>query len=230
MKNKAIILLSGGLDSAVSLAQASTTCEIKLALFLNYGQKAFEYEKQAAEKLCNHYGIKLETITLDWLKDITNTSIVNQESTIPTISAKDLDDIEVTKNTMKNVWIPNRNALFLNIAASYCDSCNYDNIIIGANKEEAETFSDNSAQFIEQINNVFQYSTLVHPSVIAPLINIKKEDIIKLGYQLNLPFQFIRSCYSNNQKHCGKCESCMRLKRGLERLGLFDILDMLFVE
>ena len=72
------------------------------------------------------------------------------------------------------------------------------------------------------------YSTLVKPEVIAPLIEFNKDEIIKLGCELKLPFDIIRSCYSSSEKHCGKCESCVRLKRGLERLGLFDILNVLF--
>ncbi|MCR4881169.1 MAG: 7-cyano-7-deazaguanine synthase QueC [bacterium] len=230
MMNKAVILLSGGLDSAVSLAKSKQDCDIVLALLFNYGQKSYLYEKQAAENLCKHYGVKLKIIDLDWLKNISNCSLVNKDADIPTIEKNDLDNLEIASDTMKNVWIPNRNSLFLNIAAAYCDSFKYDSIIIGANKEEAATFADNSSDFIEKINGVFEYSTLAKPKVIAPLISMTKEDIIKLGYELNLPFQLIRSCYSESKNHCGKCESCMRLKRGLERLGLFDILNMLFVE
>ena len=228
MMNKAVILLSGGLDSAVSLADSVNKFDVKLALFFNYGQKAFEYEKISAEKLADFYGVKLEVIDLPWLKDITNTSLVNKDVAIPELNEQDLDEQFVTENSMKNVWIPNRNALFLNIAASYCDSFGYEKIIIGANKEEAQTFSDNSQSFITSLNNVLQYSTLVKPEVIAPLINLNKEEIVKKGYELNLPFELIRSCYSSSSGHCGKCESCMRLRRGLERLGLFDILNVLY--
>lgn len=230
MMNKAVILLSGGLDSAVSLVKAKETYDIALALFFDYGQKSYLYEKQATENLCKHYGIKLEIISLDWLKSITNTTLVNANLNIPTVEKNNLDNIDITTDSMKNVWIPNRNALFLNIAAAYCDSFGYNVIIIGANKEEAATFSDNSQNFVDKVNETLQYSTLVKPKVIAPLINMNKEDIIKLGYNLKLPFQYIRSCYDKTEKHCGKCESCMRLKRGLERLGLFDILNILFVE
>lgn len=228
MKNKAVILLSGGLDSAVSLADSVNKYELSLALFFNYGQKSFEFEKISAEKLAEYYGIKLEIIGLPWLKNITNTSLVNGNISIPELKANELDIKSVTEESMKNVWIPNRNALFLNVAASYCDSFGYEKIIIGANKEEAQTFPDNSKEFITTVNQVLKFSTLVKPEVVAPLINLNKDEIIKLGYELNLPFNLIRSCYSSLSEHCGKCESCQRLKRGLERLGLFDILNVLF--
>ena len=228
MKPKAIILLSGGLDSAVSLAKCVNEYDIELALFFDYGQKSLKYEKISSEKLANFYGVRFEAVSLPWLKDITNTSLVNENAEIPSLTLKELDEKEITENSMKNVWISNRNALFLNIAAAYCDSFGFKKIIIGANKEEAQTFSDNSADFIARINEVFKYSTLVKPKVIAPLIDFEKDEIIKLGYDLKLPFDLIRSCYSSEEFHCGKCESCLRLKRGLERLGLFDILNVLF--
>ena len=228
MNKNAVILLSGGLDSTVSLAKAKENYDIKLALFFDYGQKSFKQEKLSAQNIAEYYGIKFKVIKLNWLKKITNTSLVNQNNNVPKLSKDDLCDLDVTEASMKNVWVPNRNALFINIAAAFCDSYEYDTIIIGANKEEAATFSDNSEKFIKAINNTLIYSALNKPQVVAPLINMEKEAIIKLGYELNVPFEKIRSCYESAEKHCGKCESCMRLKRGLERLGLSDILKLLF--
>ena len=80
---------------------------------------------------------------------------------------------------MKNVWVPNRNGLFINIAAAYADSYEFDYIIIGANKEEAKTFSDNSKQFIKDINSSLKTSTNHDVKVLAPLINLDKNEIIK---------------------------------------------------
>lgn len=225
-KNKAIILLSGGLDSAVSLASEKEN--IGLALFFNYGQKSFEQEKIAVENLSEYYNIKYEIIDLPWLKNITQTSLVNQNNDIPIINEENLDNKNVALQTMKQVWVPNRNALFLNIAACYADSFGYKKIIIGANKEEARTFSDNSRDFIDTINQCLKFSTQVHPEIVAPLINFDKKSIIEYAVKLNLPFEFIRSCYSDSKKHCGKCESCKRLKKGLESQGLFDIVNLLF--
>ena len=129
---------------------------------------------------------------------------------------------------MKKVWVPNRNGLFLNIAASYADSNNYDKIFIGANKEEGETFIDNSQNFIDAINKEFEFSTLTKPKVVAPLITCDKKEIIKLAIKHNLPFELLWSCYESGEKHCGECESCKRLKKALETQNLFDILNVLF--
>ena len=230
MNNDAIILLSGGLDSTVSLAVAKKNYNVKLALIFDYGQKAFVRERIAAEKVAEFYDIKPHIISLPWLKDISRAALIDKSSDIPAVKSADLLDKEKMLQTMKNVWIPNRNSLFLNIAASFCDSLEIKNIIIGANLEEASTFSDNSSDFISAENSVFEFSTLVKPKVIAPLIKMTKTEIISEGYNLKIPFEYIYSCYLGTDKHCGKCESCQRLKRGLERLGLFDILNMLFVE
>ncbi|MCQ2957698.1 MAG: 7-cyano-7-deazaguanine synthase QueC [Candidatus Gastranaerophilales bacterium] len=228
--NKAIILLSGGLDSSVSLALNKDIDNIELALFFDYGQKSFEQEKNAVKELCEYYNIDLKIIELDWLKSITNNALTNKNIDIPVLNNEDLEDINKTEQTMKSVWIPNRNGLFLNIAGSFADSFGFNKIIIGANKEEAGTFSDNSQDFITSINNEFEYSTLVKPKVVAPLINMDKTEIIKVAKEIKFPFELIWSCYSNEIKHCGKCESCIRLKKGLETVGLFDIVEVLFKE
>jgi len=225
---KSIILLSGGLDSAVTLANNIEKDNIQLALFFNYGQKAYEKELLASRALCNYYNVKFEVINLDWLKNITQTSLVNTSNEIPSIKEDDLDDFNVAIETKKKVWVPNRNGLFLNIAASYADACQFDKILIGANKEEGTTFSDNSLDFISAVTKEFEFSTQQKPIVIAPLIDINKQEIIELANELHLPFNLIWSCYSDAEKHCGQCESCKRLKRGLEKANLFDIVNLLF--
>lgn len=228
---KAIILLSGGLDSAVSTAAAiSDGLILELALTFDYGQKAFEKEYEASKKLAIHYGIKHECIKLDWLKKITNTALVS-EKTIPDVNISNLDDMNITQNSMKNVWIPNRNGLFINIAAAYADSFGYDYIVIGANKEEAATFSDNSQQFIKAMNEVLQTSTNHDIQVIAPLIELNKNEIVSKAIDLKVPLKYINSCYNgtkDNKLHCGHCESCNRLKRALQNNGCDTILKELF--
>ena len=111
--------------------------------------------------------------------------------------------------------MPNRNGLFLNIAGSFADAENYDYILIGANKEEAQTFPDNTKEFIERVNAEFEFSTRKHPKVVAPLINYNKNDIVKLALEHEIPLNLVKSCYAGGEKHCGKCESCIRLKNAL---------------
>lgn len=201
--SRGIILLSGGLDSLVSLGLGGYSVE--LALTFNYGQKSAKYEIDASKKICDFYNIKHKVIELDWLKNITHTAIV---------ADVDLPD-KIDENSAKNVWVPNRNGLFLNIAGSFADGEDYDYILIGANKEEAGNFSDNTQIFVDRVNAEFEYSTNKRPKVVAPLINYDKNDIVKLALKNNIPLNLVKSCYAGGEKHCGKCESCIRLKNAL---------------
>jgi len=228
MNRNSIILLSGGLDCTVSLAKAKDAYNITLALTFDYGQKSKEQEIAAASKIAEYYSIEHKVIKLEWLEHITQTSLVKNNSSIPELKANELDNTVITTESAKNVWVPNRNGVFLNIAASFCDSYGYTNIIFGANKEEGTTFPDNTQEFIDKINSSFKFSTLNAPEVVAPLINSTKEDIVKLGIEHNAPFKLIRSCYTNTDKHCGRCESCMRLLRALKSLNQNDVIEEIF--
>jgi len=210
---KSIILLSGGLDSLVSLGLKKEELNINLALTFDYGQKSAQKEIHASEKICKHYGIRHEVINLDWLKNITKTALVSDES-VPSGA-----ELENSANSAKSVWVPNRNGLFLNIAASYADSYGYNYILIGANKEEGQTFPDNTQEFINSVNDEFKYSTQAKPEVIAPLINCNKNDIVMLALKNNVPLELTMSCYDGGDKHCGICESCTRLKHALRANG-----------
>lgn len=224
MKNKkGIVLLSSGLDSVVSLYLAKKECDVILALTFDYGQKASNDEIFYAKKISDNFKIQHKIIKLPHLKKVTNNALVNNELS--------LEFEKLDKNSMLNVWVPNRNGLFLNIAAMYADSFNIDYIIFGANKEEAETFSDNSINFINAINNSFKYSTQKHPAILAPLINYTKEEIIKIGIKENVDFSLIKSCYNKtieNKRHCGKCESCRRLYNAIVKSGNKDLINFLF--
>lgn len=207
--NKSIILMSGGLDSVVSLALCKNEYNVTLALTFDYGQKSAVCEIEASKKICEFYNICHRVIKLDWLKEITHTSLVSSEA-VPTGA-----ELINSENSAKSVWVPNRNGLFLNIAACFADSEDYDYILIGANKEEGQTFPDNTQDFINRVNAEFEYSTRKQPKVIAPLINFNKNDIVKQALEYSVPLELIRSCYQGTKRHCGVCESCSRLKNAL---------------
>lgn len=217
---KGIILLSGGLDSLVSLGIGIEKYGISLALTFDYGQKAVEQEISTSKNICDYYKIEHKVIKLDWLKEVTHTALVSNED-LP-------EGIDNPEQSAKSVWVPNRNGLFLNIAGSLADGNDYDYIIIGANKEEGQTFPDNTQEFIDKINAEFEYSTQKHPKVVAPLINSDKNDIVKLALEHKIPLEFVRSCYASGEKHCGKCESCTRLKNALIANGDTHYIKELF--
>ena len=213
--HRSIILLSGGLDSVVSFGLLREKLNVELVLTFDYGQKSLEKEVQASKWYCDFYKSKYKVIKLDWLKNITKTSLVS--------------DMEVPdENNSKAVWVPNRNGLFLNIAASFADSFGFKNIIIGTNAEEARNFPDNTKEFIERVNKEFEFSTLVKPKVIAPLIDFDKVKIVKLALENTIPLDKIWSCYKNSEKHCGKCSSCVKLKNALIKNRATEYIKELF--
>lgn len=220
-ETKSIILLSGGLDSVVSLALVK---DVTLALTFDYGQKSAAKEIEASAAIARHYGLEHKVIKLDWLKDITHTALCSDEE-VPTGEA-----LKNEVESAKSVWVPNRNGLFLNIAGAFADAEGYTSIIIGANKEEAQTFPDNTKEFIERVNAEFEFSTRVQPKVVAPLIDCDKVEIVRLALENNVPLELLNSCYASTQKHCGKCESCVRLKRALKANNDTVFIKKLFEE
>lgn len=220
--NKSIILLSGGLDSIVALAYSkkNTDYNVQLALTFDYGQKTAKSEIEASKKVADYYNIEHKIIKLDWLKEITKTALVG-DSEAPN------NDFE-TNDSAKAVWVPNRNALFLNIAASFCDAFGYNYILFGANKDEAKTFPDNTEEFRRTITNLFTTSTQVKPMVVAPLINYSKGDIVKIAVENNVPLEHVRSCYKSPEGHCGECESCYHLKKALLQNNCEEYVKLLF--
>lgn len=225
---KAVILLSGGLDSLVSLAYAKDKkCDIRLALTFDYGQRAADDEIRAAREICKVYNIEHKVINLPFLGEISNSALNKKEDK--------LEFEKLGQESMKAVWVPNRNGLFLNIAAAYCDAMKYNCVIFGANKEEAETFSDNSIEFTEKIEECFRYSTLKGVKVIAPLAGLVKEEIINLAGDLNVDLRLLKSCYNSGDiqkdgvfSHCGACESCKRLKNAILKSRHKDLIKLFF--
>ncbi len=224
MSKKGVVLLSGGLDSLVSIAAAGDFCKVELALTFDYSQRAVEEEIEASSKIADFYGIEHMVVKLPFLSEITNNALVDE---CANLEFKTLDE-----NSAKAVWVPNRNGLFLNIAASFADSKKYDYVIIGANKEEAGTFPDNSEEFLTRADEFFKFSTMVQPKILAPLKNLEKYEIINLAIEKSAPLEFLKSCYNSKEisgkKHCGKCESCKRLHNAILKSVNKDLLKLFF--
>lgn len=216
--NKALILLSGGLDSLVALDIASKDNNMVLALNFNYGQKAFREENEASAKIAKKYNIELKTINLPYLKEVCNNALTDNKN-------NKLDKFE-------EVWIPNRNGLFLNIAACFCEQLKIEKIIMGLNLEEAQNFSDNSTEFIKSADKFLYYSTQIHPVIFAPCSKMTKIDIINYAIDNNLPLDIIKSCYNaianSGKKHCGKCMSCKILHNAILKSKKPELIKELF--
>jgi 7-cyano-7-deazaguanine synthase len=218
---KAVSILSGGLDSVVALKLSMEELEVLLALTFDYSQKAREREIEYSRKVCEILGIQHKVIQIPWLRDITGTSLVEGE--IPEVREEELDS-EKAFETARQVWVPNRNGVFINIAAAFAESIGAKYIVVGFDAEEAETFPDNSPEFVKAANKALSYSTLSGVEVFAPLIRMNKEDIVRAGIKHKAPLEWSWSCYSSGEKPCMKCESCVRRKRAFDRAGERDPL------
>lgn len=219
MKKKAIVLLSGGLDSTVSLARGLNRYDVLLAINFDYGQRAAKMENNSAKKIAHYYGIQYRNIKLSWLQDITKTALVNRAKSVPEVDISQLDNKSIITKNAEAVWVPNRNAVFINIAAAFAESLCYNFIITGFDLEEAGTFPDNSIQFIKTINKTLLFSTLNGVKVISPVCNINKTQIVRLGQKLSVPLEFTWSCYKGGRKPCKRCESCQRVIRAFREVN-----------
>ncbi len=209
---KSIVLLSSGLDSTVNFLMALKETKVLLSLTFDYGQKAGEKEVYFSKKICKRYKVPHKIIYLDFLKEI-NKSGLGGGRKIPLLSEGDFAKEEILKESARSVWVPNRNGLFLNIAACFAESLDADLIVTGFNREEAQTFPDNSREFLIEANKFFTYSTFKKPKVISYTQDLNKKELVEKGIELGIPFGFIWSCYLGEELMCGKCESCQRLLR-----------------
>ena len=214
-KSSALVLLSGGLDSAVNLACASKNFNEITTITFNYMQKAAERELNSARLLSEHYGARYISLDLPWLGEITSSPLVANKP-VPRLHFSELDDEGVTKESAKSVWVPNRNGLFLNIAASLCEAWNIPLVLAGFNREEGATFPDNRPEFAQAVTHALSFSTLSKVKVSSFTFELDKREIVTLARELSLPFELLWSCYEGGRTPCEECESCLRFQRAVD--------------
>jgi len=219
----AIVLLSGGLDSAVNLKRAVDDTGVVVALTFDYGQRAASKEAAAASLMCRQLGVPHQLISLPWLAELSGSSLVDRGSIIPQLSPGELESGKVTDGeTARAVWVPNRNGVFVNIAAAFAEGMGAETIVAGFNTEEAATFPDNSAEYVEAANKALAWSTLRKPILLSYTQKLTKAEIVKLGRGIEAPIVNIWSCYEAGVDLCWRCESCARLSRALKSAGLWE--------
>lgn len=214
---KSVVVLSAGLDSAVAMGIALRSGDVRLAVTFDYGQKAAEKEIEYAKKLCEHFGVEHKVIELPWMKQF-ESGLTKGE--VPEVSVEILE--KHAEETAKAVWVPNRNMVFIAIAAAFAENYGCDTVVVGFNKEEAETFPDNTKEFVDRINKALELSTMSKVSVYAPLIDKTKKEIVEIGASMQFPFHLTWSCYYSYDKPCMKCESCVRRSEAFKAAGVVD--------
>jgi 7-cyano-7-deazaguanine synthase len=211
---KVVALLSSGLDSTVNIFEAMKHHhEVVLALTFNYGQKAAKKELEHSAKIAAYLGIPHRVMDVTWFKEFNKSSLLAEDQVIPTGIDVEIDNFEKSTDTAKSVWVPNRNGIFINIAAAFAEAMNADAVMPGFNAEEAITFPDNSKEFLEQITKSLSYSTANRVSVGCFTAHLRKPDIVRLGQGLKVPWGLVWPCYFSGEKWCGQCESCQRALR-----------------
>ncbi len=228
MSTSFIALLSGGLDSTVASFEAASCGPVVECLVFDYGQHAAKQEIQAAKVIAKRLGAQFRCIELPFLAEVTQTALVMNEKIIPQIKMAQLDDRSAAEKSAQQVWVPNRNGLFLNIAACIAEAKAISEIVVGFNAEEAVTFPDNSANFVNRAENFFELSTLAHIKIFAPTIGLNKTEIVKRGLELQVSFEYVWSCYRGRKLMCGSCESCLRSIRAYRNAGMWEKMKTRF--
>ena len=220
----ALALLSGGLDSTVAAAHAARHGGLQVALTLDYGQRASMREIEASASIAASLGTEHKVVSLPFLKAISGSALTDDRGEIPAPSPGGLDDPEAAPERAKSVWVPNRNGLFIHVAACFAQGLGLDAIVVGFNREEASTFPDNRPEFLDACTRALSFTLDAPVRVESPTKNLDKTGIVRLGLELDAPLHLIWSCYGAGPGHCFECESCLRLKRALENAGAWEKL------
>ena len=213
-KQQALVSLSGGLDSTVSLYWAIKNYENSMAVFFDYGQKALHQERKTSKELCEKLGAEFFEINLDFVSKFSESALNLNDKSLP--KSVDLNSEKQTKDSAASVWVPNRNGLFINAASCLLEAKGGGDLILGFNAEEAETFPDNSKEFLEATNRALEFSTQGIVRLFSPTVDMTKEEIYKLGLELAFDPDAVWPCYESSDRPCGVCESCMRFYRAKE--------------
>src|SRR5690606_13643716 len=163
--------------------------EVKLCLTFDYGQRAADKEVKNAALLCQKLGLKHQIVDLRWFSEFTNTSLVSTGMNIPT--DVEIDNISNSLESAKAVWVPNRNGIFINIAAGYAEGLGANEVVVGFNKEEAATFPDNSQEYIETLDQAFSYSTSNKIKIRCYTTNLDKTQIVGRAQKLEVDMDLV---------------------------------------
>ena len=218
MRVSAVLLLSAGLDSSVNLYWAlSEGLSIKKVLTFNYGQRAALQEGKRAQELCKINGLNHEFIDLPWFSSLQGGgALLNDNLPLPQGEEIQIQDKKLSQRSKELVWVPNRNGVFLNVAAAFAESLGANYIIPGFNWEEAQTFPDNSKDYMKSLDKSFSLSTSNGVQVKCYTVAMTKREIVQKAKALEVPFDLLWPCYQGGESLCGECESCQRYRAAME--------------
>ena len=216
---KAVVLLSGGLDSTTCLAIAKHEGYECYALSFNYGQK-HNSELEASKKIAQQFGaVQHETFSFSTAA-LSHSALTDQSIDVP--DYKHTDEIPVT-------YVPARNTVFLSFALGWAEVLEADAIFIGVNAVDYSGYPDCRPEYIAAFQTLANLATKSGVNgkkitIETPLMTLTKTDIIKLGHELGVDYSLTVSCYRANDKGeaCGECDSCAFRKKGFADAGVID--------
>src|ERR1700683_5115017 len=218
-KSRAVVLLSGGMDSCVCAALAARDCAVA-ALHVSYGQRTEARERQSFLAICQRLNIH-ETLLVrnEALRAIGGSALTDESIAVPTgapAAHAPGQEIPVT-------YVPFRNAHFLAVAVSWAEVLGAEKVYIGAVEQDSSGYPDCRPAYYQAFNQVVRAGTKEgRIGIVTPLIAMRKSEIVRLGLELGAPFDLTWSCYSREDRACGVCDSCVLRLRAFEESGEAD--------
>ncbi|MBF0220122.1 MAG: 7-cyano-7-deazaguanine synthase QueC [Gammaproteobacteria bacterium] len=225
MTNRAVVLLSGGLDSATALAVARDAGRECYALSFAYGQR-HACELQAAAKIAAHLGVTAHrTVTLD-LGQFGGSALTDSSLTVPT---RAISGLSAAGSTIPLTYVPARNTIFLSIALAWAEVLVASEIYIGINAVDYSGYPDCRPEYLNAYQQMANLATRVgveggELKLCAPLLKLSKHEIISLGSRLGVNYALTISCYNPDSRGyaCGQCEACQLRSKGFNEANICD--------
>lgn len=213
---RSVVLLSGGLDSAVTSAIAVKNSEASF-LHVNYGQRTEARELESFNGIADFYGIKNRLIAgIGYLKKIGGSALTDTGIDVP--------PADLERKGIPVTYVPFRNAHLLSIAVSWAEVIGAGEVYIGAVEEDSSGYPDCRAEFFEAFGKAVTLGTRPRSGIgiVTPLIHMRKSGIVKKGIELGAPLHLTWSCYKDSRLACGECDSCLLRLRGFKEAGVAD--------
>jgi 7-cyano-7-deazaguanine synthase len=223
-KRKAVVLLSGGMDSCVSTAIARERhgAGNVAVLHASYGQRTEERERRAFEEIANFYGVRERlAVRLDHFRAIGGSALTDERIAVP---ENELGAPGPARSAIPVTYVPFRNAHFLSIAVSWAEVLGAGAIFIGAVAEDSSGYPDCRPEYYRVFQELIGVGTRPETQIeiVTPVIRLKKSEIIREGIELRAPLHLTWSCYQNEDIACGACDSCLLRLRAFAEAGTRD--------
>ena len=218
MQPKAVVLMSGGMDSCVTAAIAARDYRLA-ALHASYGQLTEARERRAFDEIADFYGIgERLVVEQSYLGRIGGSALTD--------SGIHLREADLESTAIPTSYVPFRNAHFLSAAVSWAEVIGAEKIFIGAVEPDSSGYPDCRPLYYRIFNRLIEAGTRpeTHLEVLTPLIHLRKHEIVKKGIELGAPFHLSWSCYRNSEEACGTCDSCALRLRAFEQAGVEDLI------